>query len=90
MAIQLLASIKVQCIHSEKYFPKNITKGQWYNVVGVNSWGYWKEDKDDQTKKKYETVIKYLIINDEMKMIAVAAHNCNVINLDEKIEPEKA
>lgn len=79
MAAQLLKDIKVQCVHPDKYYPKNITKKAWYEVVGVNSWNY-NVVKDD--KQKTESVIKLLIINDENKISQVDINNCHIVDVE--------
>lgn len=83
MPVNILKNIKVQCVHPDKFYPVNITKGEWYNVIGVNSWNYVKEDKEKGTKKT-DTTIKFLIINDEMKVTSVAMHNCKVVDLESR------
>jgi hypothetical protein len=83
MAVQLLKDIKVQCVHPDKYFPENIQKGEWYDVIGVNSHNYFKEKEG---KKTTETSIKFLLVNDIMKITSVAMHNCLVVDKEKEIK----
>ena len=83
MCVQLSRNLKVKCVHAGNFFPENITKEEWYNVVGVNSWQYTKTDNDGN--KKTETVIKFLVINDKMKLQSLASYNCEVLDISEQI-----
>ena len=78
--VQILKRLKVKCVAEKKYFPKEITKGEWYYVVGIVSRDYTvvKEDKQEA-----RTMIKFLVINDKMKLQKIAAENCEVINIEE-------
>lgn len=80
MAVKLLRDIRVKCIAPDKYYPENITKGEWYLAIGIDSWNYKGKDKDG--KDKTMTTCKVLVINDKLKVSSIALHNCEVIDIE--------
>lgn len=84
--VQIQKNLKVKCVATGEYFPKNITKGEWYNVIGIISREY-KAKKND--KDEIRTMIKFLVINDKMKLQRITADNCEVIDTNEELAEGK-
>lgn len=89
MAVKLSRDIKVKCVAPDKYYPENITKGEWYNVIAVDSWNYKGKDRDGNEKTM--TTCKVMVINDKLKVSSIALHNCEVVDveLQKKEETDK-
>ena len=79
--VQISKRLKVKCIAEGSYFPVEITKGEWYHVVGIVARDYTIVKGD---KQETRTMIKFLVLNDKMKLQQIAADNCEVLNIEEK------
>jgi len=88
--VQLTKELKIKCVAEPDYFPKEISKGEWYDVVGIVSTEYNKTISLDDGSKRNETVtvIKFLVINDKVKLQQISSKNCDVICKD--VENKKA
>lgn len=80
MAVKLSRDIRVKCVAPDKYYPENITKGEWYLAIGVDSWNYLGKDKNGDQRTM--STCKVLVINDKLKVSSIALHNCEVIDIE--------
>lgn len=77
MPVTLYRNIKAKINSPEKFFPENVSQGEWYDVIGVDTWNY------TDSEKKVRTICKLLIINDKMRISSIAMHNCEIVINDE-------
>jgi len=83
--VQFIKPLKIKCIATAEWFPKNISPTEWYNVVGFETFNTKGEDRKDE-KAKWRLVINFIVINDIMQISKIAAHNCQIVEKDEDIE----
>ena len=73
--VQFMAKLQIECTAGNDYFPKNLTRGQKYNVIGVLHFDY---QTDKNGKRETRNVIKFLVVNDREELQQVDSQNCKV------------
>lgn len=76
--VQFIRALKVKCVASAEYFPKNISPTEWYDVIGFETFNTKTNDQSSD-KPKWRLVINFIVINDLMGITKIAAHNCQVV-----------